>query len=81
MEHIQSLSRSFNIFFYILTYWSLAKLKFFQRAAGKDLKKKILAERRKQLNVDHLSGEKLQEKAVELHKWMAQLEDQKYDQF
>ena len=57
------------------------KLKFFQRAAGKDLKKKILAERRKQLNVDHLSGEKLQEKAVELHKWMAQLEDEKYDYF
>ena len=57
----------------------MRKLKFFQRAAGKDLKKKILAERRKQLNVDHLSGEKLQEKAVELHKWMAQLEDEKYD--
>lgn len=36
---------------------------------GKELKKKVLAERRKALNVDHLTGEKLQEKAVELHKW------------
>ena len=38
---------------------------------GKELKKKVLAERRKALNVDHLTGEKLQEKAVELHKWLA----------
>merc|ERR1712226_1412332 len=50
-----------------------------KRGAGKDIKKKILAERRKILNVDHLNGEKLQEKAIELHKWMAQLEEEKYD--
>ena len=40
-----------------------------KRAADKDKKKKILADRRKQLNVDHLAGDKLMEKAIELHKW------------
>ena len=40
-----------------------------QRGGDKEKKKKVLAERRKQLNVDHLTGEKLQEKAIELHKW------------
>ena len=47
-----------------------------ERKAGggnkaKELKKKVLAERRKNLNVDHLTGEKLQEKALELQKWFA----------
>ncbi|CBY18423.1 unnamed protein product [Oikopleura dioica] len=46
---------------------------------GKELKKKVLAERRKALNVDHLTGEKLQEKAVELHKWLVSLEESRYD--
>ena len=32
-----------------------------------------MADRRKQLNVDHLAGEKLQEKAIELHKWLVLL--------
>merc|ERR1711953_1661452 len=50
-----------------------------KRAQDKDKKKKILADRRKQLNVDHLSGEKLQEKAIELHKWLSFLEEDKYD--
>jgi hypothetical protein len=35
----------------------------------KDEKKKVLSERRKILNVDHLQGEKLQEKAIALHQW------------
>merc|ERR1712212_406476 len=50
-----------------------------KRAQDKDKKKKILADRRKQLNVDHLAGEKLQEKAIELHKWLSFLEEDKYD--
>jgi len=37
-----------------------------------------LADRRKQLNVDHLSGEKLQEKAIELHKWLVLLRGATY---
>ena len=32
-------------------------------------KKKVLAQRRKMLNVDHLQGEKLIAKANELHEW------------
>merc|ERR1739838_829884 len=50
-----------------------------KRAADKDKKKKILADRRKQLNVDHLAGDKLMEKAIELHKWLSFLEEDKYD--
>merc|ERR1712212_766555 len=50
-----------------------------KRAQDKDKKKKILADRRKQLNVDHLAGEKLQEKAIELPKWLSFLEEDKYD--
>merc|ERR1711935_874996 len=50
-----------------------------KRAADKDKKKKILADRRKQLNVDHLAGDKLMEKCIELHKWLSFLEEDKYD--
>merc|ERR1711887_286327 len=49
-----------------------------KRAADKE-KKKVLADRRKQLNVDHLAGDKLMEKAIELHKWLSFLEEDKYD--
>merc|ERR1712212_1272242 len=42
--------------------------------ADKEKKKKILAERRKPLNVDHMDSDKLQEKAQELWKWLYQLE-------
>ena len=54
-------SLKINNFFY--------KKYFFKRGDGKEKKKKILAERRKQLNIDHLNTDKLQEKAMELHKW------------
>ena len=37
--------------------------------AQREEKKKVLAARRKILNVDHLQGEKLMQKAEELHKW------------
>ena len=40
-----------------------------KNAQMKDEKKKVLSERRKILNVDHLQGEKLQEKAIALHQW------------
>lgn len=50
-----------------------------KRATERDKKKKILAERRKPLNIDHLAGEKLKEKANELHAWLSTLEEERYD--
>ena len=37
--------------------------------AHREEKKRVLATRRKILNVDHLQGEKLKEKAEQLHEW------------
>merc|ERR1711990_1207316 len=42
--------------------------------ADKEKKKKILSDRRKPLNVDHMDSEKLVAKANELWKWLYQLE-------
>lgn len=54
-----------------------------ERKGGKvtvrEQKKKILAERRKPLNIDHLQGSKLQEKVKEMFDWLAQLELEKYE--
>jgi len=54
-----------------------------ERKGGKvterEKKKKILADRRKPLNIDHLQGSKLQEKVKEMFDWLAQLELEKYD--
>merc|ERR1711931_112737 len=54
-----------------------------ERKGGKvterENKKKILAERREPLNIDHLQGSKLQEKVKEMFDWLAQLELEKYD--
>ncbi|XP_076143190.1 troponin T type 3b (skeletal, fast) isoform X7 [Alosa pseudoharengus] len=58
-----------------------------QKAEGKrgkkqterEKKKKILADRRKALNIDHLNEDKLKEKAKELWDWMHQLESEKFD--
>merc|ERR1711887_481939 len=49
------------------------------RQTEREKKRKILAERRKPLNIDHLQSEKLKEKAKELYAWMSQLETEKYD--
>ena len=40
-----------------------------KRALDRERKKKILTERRKPLNIDHLGREKLIEKAIEVHDW------------
>ena len=40
-----------------------------KRALDRERKKKILSERRKILNVDHLQADKLIEKAREMHEW------------
>merc|ERR1711941_195596 len=50
-----------------------------RRQTDREKKRKALAERRKPLNVDHLTIEKLREKAAAMHKWLAQLEEEKYD--
>ena len=57
----------------------LGKNRTGKRQTEREKKKKILADRRKPLNIDHLSGEKLKDKAKELFDWMVSLEDEKYD--
>ncbi|RXN23396.1 troponin cardiac muscle isoforms-like protein [Labeo rohita] len=50
-----------------------------KKQTEREKKKKILAERRKPLTVDHLSDDKLKDKATELWQWLMQLEAEKYD--
>jgi len=50
-----------------------------KKQTEREKKKKILADRRKPLSVDHLSEDKLKEKANELWQWMMQLEAEKFD--
>ncbi|KAL7862939.1 hypothetical protein SRHO_G00119230 [Serrasalmus rhombeus] len=50
-----------------------------KKQTEREKKKKILADRRKPLNIDHLSEEKLKEKANELWQWMMELETEKFD--
>jgi len=50
-----------------------------RRQTDREKKRKALAERRKPLNVDHLTIDKLKEKAQAMHKWLSQLEEEKFD--
>lgn len=50
-----------------------------KRQTEREKKRKLLAERRKPLNIDHLQSDKLKDKAKELFQWMSQLEEEKYD--
>ncbi|KAG9342240.1 hypothetical protein JZ751_016742 [Albula glossodonta] len=50
-----------------------------KKQTEREKKKKILAERRKPLSVDHLNEDKLKEKASELWQWMMALEAEKFD--
>merc|ERR1711879_440246 len=50
-----------------------------RRQTEREKKRKHLAERRKPLNIDHLTKDKLLEKVKEMHKHMAVLEEDKYD--
>merc|ERR1712228_1054736 len=45
----------------------------------REKKRKILADRRRALNIDHLNSEKLKTKATELYKFWAILEEEKFD--
>ncbi|TSK45843.1 Troponin T, fast skeletal muscle isoforms [Bagarius yarrelli] len=50
-----------------------------KKQTEREKKKKILAERRKPLNIDHLNEDKLKEKAKELYEWLKTLEAEKFD--
>ncbi|XP_037390670.1 troponin T, cardiac muscle isoforms isoform X1 [Pygocentrus nattereri] len=50
-----------------------------KKQTEREKKRKILSERRKELNIDDLNAERLREKANELWKWMHQLEAEKFE--
>ncbi|KAM4613049.1 troponin T, cardiac muscle [Polymixia lowei] len=50
-----------------------------KKQTEREKKRKILNDRRKELNIDHLKEDKLKEKATELWKWMQQLEAEKFE--
>lgn len=61
------------------SYLARADQKRGKKQTEREKKKKILAERRKPLNIDHLNEEKIREKAKELYDWLCQLESEKFD--
>uniref|UniRef100_A0A671QW13 Troponin T, fast skeletal muscle isoforms-like n=1 Tax=Sinocyclocheilus anshuiensis TaxID=1608454 RepID=A0A671QW13_9TELE len=50
-----------------------------KKQTEREKKKKILAERRKPLNTDHLNEDKLRDKAQELFEWIKTLEAEKFE--
>ncbi|XP_018423767.1 PREDICTED: troponin T, slow skeletal muscle [Nanorana parkeri] len=50
-----------------------------KRQTGREMKRKILAERHKPLCIDYMNENQLREKAKELTDWMSQLESEKFD--
>ncbi|MEQ2166339.1 hypothetical protein GOODEAATRI_026944 [Goodea atripinnis] len=50
-----------------------------KKLTAREEKKKALMERRKPLNIDHLSQEKLEEKAQDLWQWLHQLHAEKFE--
>ncbi|XP_030295130.1 troponin T2e, cardiac isoform X4 [Sparus aurata] len=50
-----------------------------KKQTEREKKKKILADRRKPLNIEHLSEDKVKEKANELWQWLLTLEAEKFD--
>ncbi|XP_026562352.1 troponin T, fast skeletal muscle isoform X3 [Pseudonaja textilis] len=61
------------------SYLAKADQKRGKKQTARELKKKILAERRKPLNIDHLNEDKLRDKAKELWDSLYQLETEKYE--
>ncbi|XP_048803948.1 troponin T, fast skeletal muscle isoform X5 [Lagopus muta] len=61
------------------SYLAKADQKRGKKQTARETKKKILAERRKPLNIDHLNEDKLRDKAKELWDWLYQLQTEKYD--
>ncbi|KAG8567990.1 hypothetical protein GDO81_013855 [Engystomops pustulosus] len=60
-------------------YLMKAEQKRGKRQTGREMKRKILAERHKPLCIDHMNENQLREKAKELTDWMHQLESEKFD--
>ncbi|XP_062402815.1 troponin T, fast skeletal muscle isoforms-like isoform X2 [Sardina pilchardus] len=50
-----------------------------KKQTEREKKKKILADRRKPLNIDHLNEDKLKEKIKEFYDWLKSLEGEKFD--
>uniref|UniRef100_A0A8C6CGL6 Troponin T, fast skeletal muscle n=1 Tax=Monodon monoceros TaxID=40151 RepID=A0A8C6CGL6_MONMO len=61
------------------SYLAKADQKRGKKQTAREMKKKVLAERRKPLNIDHLSEEKLTDKAKELWETLYQLETNKFE--
>ncbi|XP_006861088.1 PREDICTED: troponin T, fast skeletal muscle [Chrysochloris asiatica] len=61
------------------SYLAKADQKRGKKQTAREMKKKILAERRKPLNIDHLGDDKLRDKAKELWDTLYQLETDKYE--
>ncbi|KAM7134546.1 LOW QUALITY PROTEIN: troponin T, slow skeletal muscle [Macrochelys suwanniensis] len=60
-------------------YLVKAEQKRGKRQTGREMKNRILAERRKPINIDSMREDELREKAKELHEWIHQLESEKFD--
>ncbi|XP_032124308.1 troponin T, fast skeletal muscle isoform X5 [Sapajus apella] len=61
------------------SYLAKADQKRGKKQTAREMKKKILAERRKPLNIDHLGEDKLRDKAKELWETLYQLETDKFE--
>ncbi|KAI5931750.1 Troponin T, slow skeletal muscle [Manis javanica] len=60
-------------------YLVKAEQKRGKRQTGRETKVRILSERKKPLNIDHMGEEQLRDKAQELSDWIHQLESEKFD--
>nr|AAX69046.2 low molecular weight slow troponin T [Rhinella marina] len=60
-------------------YLTKAEQKRGKRQTGREMKRKILAERHKPLVIDNMNDNQLRERAKELTDWMYQLESEKFD--
>ncbi|XP_072277836.1 troponin T, fast skeletal muscle isoform X2 [Pyxicephalus adspersus] len=61
------------------SYLAKADQKRGKKQTAREQKKKILADRRKALNIDHMNEDKLRDKAKELWDWLYQLESEKFE--
>ncbi|KAM4618050.1 troponin T, fast skeletal muscle [Discoglossus pictus] len=61
------------------SYLAKADQKRGKKQTAREQKKKILADRRKPLNVDHMNEDKLRDKAKEMWDWLYQLESEKFE--
>uniref|UniRef100_A0A2K5U5R7 Troponin T, slow skeletal muscle n=1 Tax=Macaca fascicularis TaxID=9541 RepID=A0A2K5U5R7_MACFA len=60
-------------------YLVKAEQKRGKRQTGREMKLRILSERKKPLDIDYMGEEQLREKAQELSNWIHQLESEKFD--